>query len=384
MNPQIIEIYKDEAFDGDSGIELHDLPRNWQICALFLKVRAKNTATGNSPDGVVMQSIPHCMKEIKVFSGSNIFKAYDGEICNRLSEYRNGKTNYSLQSQANGGSYVYGDPAAGWCEELFYIPFTLKDDPYGDRGVILPAPLYKSLILKMDYDFPTTAGAGFLAANKYFSLYALVVDAQTEDVMQSKRIMTETIREEFTSVASGNHPKDLTLDPSAFLKQILVHSYQAGMPEGYGISHMRYQADKKWKFDDSWLETQIRNARDCKLDWHQFIYANSISAHDQLFTRVPAVYATAKTVTDVADNQIFLTYDDDKVTLTTVGADHVTSLELMSDVLPGTAVIDFDLDESLRHIQPLNVRESRLSLTHSGASSTVKIVETKIEVPKGF
>lgn len=384
--PKWVEIYKDKSLSGDSGTETFPLKRNDQVLEYMLKVRAKNSATGNSPDNAAMNTIESCISKLEIRSGSAIFKSYNGELCRKLAAYRNGRLPQTLHSQANGGTWAGNeDPALGWSEYSFPINFNLPSDPFGNKtGIMLPAPLYDSLDFVMEYNFPTTAGAGFVTggANKLFSLYALVKSKEPEDAMYRKRILVEEKKHDYTSIAAGDKEFGLTLDANRFLRQLLTFCYENEVGEGVDINYLKLKVNGDTYWEGKWGDLQAKNAVDSKLNFHLPMHLTAISANDELFTRVPAPKLTA--VTNQGTTPVYISNTGDSVTVTVNGADDISYLDVASDVLPATAIIDFDLDGLLMDLQHQGVKDLELILTNGGADGTVKILEQSIAKPWGF
>jgi len=378
--PKWVEIYKDKSLSGDSGTETFPLKRNDQVLEYMLKVRAKNTATGNSPDNVAMNTIESCISKIEVRSGSAIFKSYNGELCRKLATYRNGRLPQTLHSQANGGTWAGNeDPALGWSEYSFPINFNIPSDPYANKtGIIMPAPLYDSLDLVLEYNFPTTAGAGFITggSNKLFSLYALVKPKVSTEEMMQRRILVEEKKHDYTSLSSGDKDFGLTLDKDRFLRELLVFCYENEIGEGVDINYLKLKVDGDTYIESKWGDLQAKNAVDCSLVYNLPMHLTAISAHDELFTRVPAPNLTG--LGNQATAAMIVSNTADSVTVTVNAADDVSFLNVASDVIPATAIINFDEDGMLMNMQHQGVKDLELIITNGGAGGTVKILEQSV------
>lgn len=382
-----IELYKDKSLSGDSGTETFTLKRTEQILGMVLKIRAKNGANHNAADAAAQQTIEESINKIEVKSGSTMFKSYTGEICRKLATYRDGRLPQTLYTQIEGGTWAGNeDPALGVQEFTFPINFSLPTDPYGAKtNVMLPAPLYDSLDLVLDYDFTIDADAGFVTggANHLFDLYALTVPKQDPQSMLNKRILVETKKQDYTTVASGEEPFDLTLDNNRFLRQLMVFCYEAGIGEGIDITEFKFKVNNDIQWAGKWGDLQAQNAVNRKIDYSMDIHTKANTATDEIWTRVPAPIAqvtggTSPTIAAVTSNV------GDKVTLTTDAADDLNVLNVRSNVLPGCIVLDFDLDESLRQMQPCSAKDMDIILTNGGAGGAVQFIEQHIAKPWGY
>jgi len=393
-----VELYKDKSLSGDAGTETFPLKRTEEILELLLKVRAKNGATANAPDAATMPTIEQALSKIELKSGSTIFKSYTGEICRKLAAYRDGRLPHTLYTQAAGGTWAGNeDPALGWMEYSFPIRFTPKGDPYGNKtNCMLPAPLYDSLDLVLNYDFTISATAGFLTggANHIFDLYALMMPtgeggfknaATARDRMLARNILIETKKQDYTTVASGDQPIDLTLDKSRFLRQLLVFAYENGIGEGVDITDMKLRVNNDIYWASKWGDLQVLNAHNSALDYKWDLYMKCVGTTDELWTRIPApiplmIAGTAPTVAPY-----FGTLGNgDKVTITTDAANDVNLIRIGSNVLPATAIFDFDMDGLFQNLQWAGVGDLDLVLTNGGAGGAVQIIEQHVAKPWGY
>jgi len=397
MIPRWIELYKDKALGGDSGTETFPLKRNWQILELLLNVRSQNGAASNASDGGdgtaadrTLKTVESSLTKIEVKSGSASFKNYTGEMCRHFSTYRNGKLPPTLHPQCAGGTWDgNNDPTLGWQEMMFPINFNVPSDPYGDiTKVVLPAPLYDSLDLVLEYDFYIDGDHGFVTAGTthVFNLYALVIPKEPKEEMLRKRILVETKKQDYTTVASGDEPFDLTLSPDRFLRQLMVHCYETpsggtGIAEGVDISDLDLRIDGDTVWAGKWGDLQAMNALDARLDYKKTIHTHAISTDDAIWTRIPAVEAMANIVQDTAEAEPAVV--GDVVTMPTQTANDTGILQLKSQVLPAAVVFDFDVDHSLRHLQYCGVKDLDLILTNGAAGGSVQFMEQHVARPWG-
>jgi hypothetical protein len=387
--PKWIELYKNKSMSGDSGTETFPLKRTDQILELLLKVRAKNGATRNSPDAAALQTIESSISKIEVKSGSASFKSYTGEINRKIAAYRNGRLPQTLYTQVPGGTWAGNeDPALGWQEYSFPINFNVPNDPYGNKtNIMLPAPLYDSLDLVLDYDFTISATAGFLTggANHTFDLYALVMPKEDKTAMLNKRILVETKKQDYTSLASGDEPFDLTLDSASFLRQLMVTCYENGVGEGVDITDLKFKVEGDTFWAGKWGDLQAMNAQDSNLNYNFKAYLQAATANDELWTRIPAArpILTPITAPTIAPYSGALS-SGDKVTVTTDAQDDINILDVHSEVLPAAVVIDLDRDGNLMNMQYAGVKDLDLILTNGGAGAAVQIIEQHVAKPWGY
>lgn len=387
--PKLVELYKDKALSGDAGTETFSIKRTDQILQLLLKVRAKNGATANAPDAAAMPTIESSITKINVKSGSADFKNYSGEICRKIAAYRNGKVPKTLYTQAAGGTWVGNDdPSLGWQEYVFPINFNTPRDPYGNL-MCLPAPLYDSLDLVLDYNFTISSTAGFVTggANHVFDLYALVMPKQDNATMQNKRILVETKKQDYTSKASGDEPLNLTLDANRYLRQLMVFCYENGIGEGVDITDLKLKVDGDTFWAGKWGALQALNAEDASWDGIAIpnMYLKCQTTTDELWTRVPSPFPYMIPGTAPTVSPYFTTLAaGDKVTITTDANNDVNMIDIGSHVIPAVAVIDLDRDGSLQNMQWCGAKDLDIILTNGGADAAVQIIEQHVAKPWGY
>lgn len=384
-----IQLYKDKALGGDSGTETFPIKRTDQILELLLKVRAKNGSTANAPDAAVMPTPESSLTKIQVNSGSAIFKNYTGEVCRKIATYRNGHLPPTLHTQAAGGTWAgHQNPALGWMEYTFPINFNLQSDKFGNKtGLLLPAPLYDSLDLVIDYNFTISSTAGFVTggANHVFDLYALVKAKEDRAAMESKRVLVETKKHDYTTVASGDEAFKLTLDNNRFLRQLYVQCYENGVGEGVDVTELTFKADNDVMWASKWGDMQDKNAMDRKIQYAIDYYMKCVGTTDELWTRIPSPRPFMLAGTGPTVAPYFTTLGNgDKVTITTDAANDVNLVRINSDVLPAMAVLDFDQDESLMNMQYQGVKDLEVILTQGGADGAVQIIEQSVARPWGY
>ena len=379
--PKVIQIYKNKQLSGDSGTDTFVLPKNDQVLEYLLQVRSKNGSTANAPDAVKMLTVENAISKIEVKSGGTIFKSYNAEQCRKISTYRNGCLPPTMYTQDAGTTYAGNDdPELGWQVYDMPINFNLKQDPYGNKtNVLLPAPVYDSLEMVLDFDFTISSTAGFVTSEHYMDLYAMVMPRQSESEMLQKKILVEANKRDYTSLAAGDQGFDLTVDSNRMLRQLFVMCYEAGIGEGVDITSGIFQVngDPKWTW--KWGNLQHKNALDCNLDFYIDYYMKNVGTTDELWTQIPSPLPQITAGTSPTAAPHFSTLaTGDKVTVTTDSGNDINLMRIGSNVLPAAVVLDFDQDGLMRNLQPQGVNSLEMYLTNGGAGGAVKILEQSI------
>jgi hypothetical protein len=357
---------------GDSGDIDIKLPENRAISRLLLTIRNRNGATSNTDDAGALETVVNSISEIKVQSGSRIFKEFSGQACRDWATYRNGRNPPFFNTQIAGSTYP-----TGWQEATFPIDFGRANIPY-DTVCGLPTPLYKQngTELKIKYDFTIDTADGFVTGSHKFDLVAEVMPIGTD--LNGMQVIEQRKKIEDTSAASGVEPYDLTIDPVKKLRQVMIQVYETGIAEGVDVSKVSLDVDSAEVCVDDWNRWQWQNAIDCRLKWEQLI--DSVYLDDTshvLYTEIPNVQPLmCEQDTGIAG---YVTVAGDQVTVAgAASAGENVSLALKSDVIPRCVFLDFDKDSSMRNMISQDKQDIVIHLTHGGADGAIEIHEMSI------
>ena len=357
---------------GDSGDIDIKLPENRAIHALYLTIRNQNGSTSNTDDAGALETIVNSITEIKVQSGSRIFKEFSGQACRDWAIYRNGRNPHFFNTQIAGTTYP-----TGWQEATFPIDFGRANIPY-DTVCGLPTPKYKAngTELKIKYDFTIDNADGFVTGAHKYDLVAEMIPIETD--LNGMMVIEQRKKIEDTSAASGVEPYDLTIDPVKQLRQVMISCYEAGIAEGVDVSKVSLDVDSAEVCVDDWNRWQWKNAEDCRLKFEQII--DSVYLDDSshvLWTEIPNVQPLmCEQDTGIAG---YLTTAGDKVTIAgSASAGENVSLAMKSDVIPRCVFLDFDKDSSLQNMISQNKQDIVIHLTHGGADGAIEIHEMSI------
>ena len=362
---EFLKIARNTSLPSSSGSELIHLPRANQIGMLFLTVRATNGANQNAADDTEQQTIQEALSRIEVFSGGEVLKKYNGYDCRSIATYDTGRLPPETRSQVGGAVQ----------ESVFPIRFNL--DPM-DTHVVCPAPLMDTLDLEFDYTFSEDADEGFAASGFYYDLYAAITPPDED--MENKNILVTKTKDTYTTTGAGEKTFDLTIDARRMLRRVYVDAYEVLIAEGVDITDIELQVDSDRVVLGKWNAIQAMNAYDCGLNWRESILAEAFSTTDVIETRVPGlkppIYQSIG-ATNRDDTEYINTVVGDSITMvnTAAAAGHLT---LFSDVIPAFAVVDFDKDLSLQHLQTQNLKNLQLILTDGAAGASVRILEESI------
>ena len=360
-----LKIARNTSLSSSSGSELIHLPRANQIGMLFLTVRGTNGASENAADDSEQQTVQEALSRIEVFSGGEVLKKYNGYDCRSIATYDTGRLPPETRSQVGGATQ----------ESVFPIRFNL--DPM-DTNVICPAPLMDTLSLEFDYTFSEDADEGFAASGFYYDLYAMVYPPDGD--MENKNILVTKTKDTYTTTGAGEKTFDLTIDPRRMLRRVYVDVYEKAIAEGVDITDIELQVDSDRKVLAKWNAIQAMNAYDCGLNWREHILTEAYTTTDVILTRVPTLHHhnyQSYGGTNRDDTEYVTSVAGDAITMVNTAAAAGT-LDIASDVIPAFAVIDFDKDLSLRHLQTQNLKNLQLILTDGVAGAAVRILEESI------
>ena len=364
----------DKAFSGDEGTDSFVLPRGRAISAIRLVARGKNAATHNAPDACATEDIISAIKKVEIYSGDRVFQSMSGEIIKAFDTYKNGRDNYTNLTQIAGGTYP-----SGWSEAVFSLDFSRYPM---DMGCCLPAPLYDSLSMSIDFDFNTTdanGDAAFLAggSNHRYDVYIDILPVVSRESLTRMKIIERKKKLDYTTRATGWDLIDLSISKTKMLRKVLLHCYLAGAPEGGPIDEVEYMLNGKVYSTNTWDGWQNRNSQDVGLDFVRTIFTKANSVSDQYYSRIPAAEPQFTAMTTTSED-VHLTVDDDKITMATQTADDLGVLTINSAVIPGTVVFDFDNDLSLRELASMAVLKPQIHLSNATAGAALKVYEETI------
>jgi hypothetical protein len=357
---------------GDSGDIDIKLPENRAIHKLLLTIRNQNGSTSNTDDAGALETVVNSITELKVQSGSRIFKEFSGQACRDWATYKTGRNPHFFNTQIAGSTYP-----TGWQEAVFPIDFGRANVPY-DTVCGLPTPLYKQngTELKIKYDFTVDNADGFVTGKHKFDLVAEVMPIGTD--LKGMQVIEQRKKIEDTSAASGVEPYDLTIDPVKQLRQVMILCYETGIAEGVDVSKVSLDVDSAEVCVDDWNRWQWQNATDCRLKFEQII--DSVYLDDTshvLYTEIPNVQPLmCEQDTGIAG---YLTTAGDQVTIAgAASAGENVSLAMKSDVIPRCVFLDFDKDSSMRNMISQDKQDIVIHLTHGGADGAIEIHEMSI------
>ena len=374
---QRLEIKDDVAFDSEiHGKDTFFLPKARAMSSLMLSVRAKNAADHNASDACAAETVLEAISDIRIETGSRVFKQFDGQSAYDLATYRTGIPPYLDMTQVAGGTYP-----TGWQEVLIPINFGRFPE---DRVCGLPAPLYNGLQMSIEYDFDlldANNDGAFLTGktSHYFSLYANTFPYLHDESLRAMKVICDRKKQDYTTKATGVVPLPLTISNNNTLRQLMVSTYKAGSNEGDLLSKLTLKADKENIWTGKWNEIQRSNAEKCGLQFDRSILTKANSTSDQYYSRIPDIDEALFSAITTTSEGVSLAIDGDKVTMSPQTADDKGILRLGSSVIPTCAFIDFDPTLSMKNLLPMNYNKFQLVVENAGASGDVHIYEQTVE-----
>lgn len=356
-----IQVKKNNSFTGDSGVDVFSIGRGHVIGDMQLRIRCNNGANHNAADGAAQQTVVESIPEIKLYAGSRVFKNYSAEIARAFATYKTGQNPYFHWTQLGGET------------QEMVIPISFSRFP-GDHQCALPAPLMGSLEMSVEYDFTLDADAGFATGTNKYDLFVDVIPNMHEGSMQGLKIIEETKKQDYTTLASGDDKVDMTISPDKQLRMVLAHAYKTAEPEGDVITDVGLKVDQTEFYVDTWEGCQFQNAADCRLNFEQIVQTQANTAHDDIYTRIPSVVAMATPITAPTVSP-YTAVTGDQVVLTSDAADDDNILSLKSRVIPATAIIDLDKNLMMTDLLNMGVKDLDFTFTNGTASGALKVYE---------
>lgn len=366
---RVLEETDDEGLTGYSGRKVFHLSRTHMIGDILLTIKGVNGATENAEADIAQATVESSISNIKVVSGSKTYFEANGEMTRLFDTYYSGRNPYEVRSQYPSLSQ----------EALFPIHFGRFP---GDERVILPAPLDKKLDLIIEYAFTQSDTEGFASSGHEFSVYLNALSGEDEDLM-SKRILTTTHQDDYTTSSAGTKTFDLTIDPRRYLRALYLQSYQTLICENVDITHAKMVYDNDEVMSGSWEQWQRKNADDCKLNLVKYIQTYPSSSTDEIKTRIPgltgqsgvqAMYSEQSGAVTEYINSITA----DEIVMANSAADIEGMLMLRSEVLPTVIVLDLDTDNTMGRVIS-QARTGKLIITDSASGGAVKLYEQSLE-----
>ena len=337
---------------------------------MVLCMEAQNDSTHNAPDAVAPETVISSIEKIEVIAGDRVIKSYTAEVALALATYRYGRSPYVNLTQVGGAKQIANIPI-------------LFDRFAHDPLCALPAPLYDAVEFAITFNFDATDSGGataFEAGGAYhrYDLYMDIMPKVHTDSLRRMRVIEDKKKQNYTTKAAGWDLINLSTSDDRQMRQIMLHCYLAGSPEGDCIEQVELHVDTETKRAGTWEQWQMENARQCRLDFERNIKTQAQGTDDQLFTRIPSVEPVFFPQSTGAVSNPFLTIDDDKVTIDPTTADDLGILSCRSPTIPCTMIMDFDPDLSLRHLLSMNYKKLQLNIKNGTASGALQVHEQTI------
>ena len=377
---QRLEVKSDSASLGDSDTSTFLLPNSRAISEMLLVVRAKNAATHNASDACAAETVLEALERIEVRTGDRVFKNYSADVAMSLATYRAGREPYTNLTQVAGASYP-----VGWQEIAIPIQFNrFGEDPLCG----LPAPLYTGLEISLKYDFDTTDAGGktaFLtgAANHRYDLYAEMMPHMHETSLRNLKVLTNLKRQNYTTRANGTDLINLTTSPHKMLRNVLVRAYKTGVQEGTLFEELDILVDGDVVMEDLWRHWQNRNAEDAELDFMRKVHTKAQTTDDVYYSMIPDAEVTNQAESSNVHTAYFAVTGDQISMDANAGggyvADELGELFIRSNVIPATAIIDFDRANTMADLLSINCDKLHLRVLNAGADGSAEVHESFVE-----
>lgn len=367
----------DKASSGDTDTDSFLLPKSRAIGDMLLVIRAKNAATHNASDACKAETVLSSVESIEVRTGDRTFKSYSADVALAHATYRYGREPYCNLTQVAGGTYP-----VGWQEVAIPISFSrFNHDPLCG----LPAPLYTGLEIAIKYDFNTTDAGGktaFLtgAANHRYDLYVDLMPHMHTSSLQNLKVIEQLKRQNYTTRAAGSDLINLTTSKDKLLRNVLVRSYLTGVDEGDTLSELAVLVEGEEVAEDTWRHWQNRNAEDCELDYMRKVSTKAQTTDDVYYSTIPDAEVTNQAESTGVESAYFVVTGDQISMDAAAGAgytaDDLGELFIRSNVVPATAIIDFDRNLTMGDLLDIDVKKLQLKILNSGVDGAAEVHET--------
>lgn len=201
------------------------LSRSNFLSEVELRLSNTNGATSNVVATGVNNTVIDAVQRIEVLGNGNDIKNYRGYECVKWAQYLRKTKPAMSETQAAAGVQFQSFP-------ILFGRFT------GDEYCMLPAKLFRTLVLKWTNVFPVHASTGYATG----SAKADVVEVEwvSGDDPTKKIILKETETETFTAGTSGERKSPASgLPLGNKITKVLIHDYLAGHDSEYGITYAR-------------------------------------------------------------------------------------------------------------------------------------------------
>ncbi len=347
---------------------------------MLLVIRAKNGATHNAPDACAAETVLSAVEKIEVRTGDRTFKSYSADVAMALATYRYGREPYCNLTQVAGGTYP-----VGWQEIAIPISFSrFPEDPLCG----LPAPIYTGLEIAIKYDFNTTdadSNVAFLtgAANHKIDLYANMMPHMHTASLSHLRVLTSLKRQNYTTRANGTDLINLTTSKDKLLRNVLVRAYKTGVAEGTLFNELAIEVEGVEIMEDTWRHWQNRNAEDCELDFLRKVCTKAQTTDDIYYSTIPDAEVVCQAISTGAESA-YLAVTGDQILMDAgagggLTADDLMELFIRSNVVPATAIIDFDRNMTMSDLLSTDVSKLHLRVGNAGADGAAEVVESFVE-----
>jgi len=220
-----ISTNQDQRVGTDTETVTINLSKANFLSEVQLTLRMTNGATSNATIGGDQQNIVNAVSRIEVLGNGAQLKNYRGWECIKWAQYL----------RAVKPPHNRRETAAGVQMQNFPILF---DRFTGDELCMLPAKLFKTLVLRWTNTFPISATAGFATG----TARADVIEEEwvSDDQPNSKIILRETEVTQYTTLATGAARVPVGgLPLGNLITKVLMHNYLRSVEEGTTISYVR-------------------------------------------------------------------------------------------------------------------------------------------------
>jgi len=355
-----------KAFGSDSGEETIKLDRADYLQGMTLRVINTNGTTSNTGE-----KIEDNITKIEIIGDGHTLYTATGLQCRNFEHFDLGHRASEFWSQ--GASAVQ--------HSTFPIKFGRSKN---DKDIILPAHMFKTLVMKISYSFTdsTTAGYTTSESNAKFDLHARYL---VEPVLENRPFFKKNRIYNFTTTAIQDQPVDFPTGASeGAYRRIMVYSYEAAIEDGVDTTVVELLVNSSQQVHKTnWLASQDEDYERYGAKGDRalvaYVAAASATALSVEVGKIESVNVTGS-VADLVIGVDALAGDQ-----VSYDSEHSASMDVYTSIVargvPFCTMIDLgtdDLEDSLDVTANSGVSSLKMNLTTGAAGALTEVMSEQL------